>query len=202
MDIHLEYVGTYEGVEGDSASITMTTVIFSALENIPVRQDVAMTGSLNVRGRVLPIGAATAKLEAAASAGIRLALVPVDNGKDVMIRNRFYKTMDVYTVSTIRDVIEYACVDCPEKAALMERLAPLNPDGSTAVKIEPPVEHEYSAEELEEASRLAEEVNVVTEVVEEEGGIVSQDSHIVWTDEDRNPPSETASGSEEEKKEE
>ena len=202
VDIHLEYVGTYEGVEGDSASITMTTVIFSALENIPVRQDVAMTGSLNVRGRVLPIGAATAKLEAAASAGIRLALVPVDNGKDVMIRNRFYKTMDVYTVSTIRDVIEYACVDCPEKAALMERLAPLNPDGSTAVKIEPPVEHEYSAEELEEASRLAEEVNVVTEVVEEEGGIVSQDSHIVWTDEDRNPPSETASGSEEEKKEE
>ena len=187
VDVHLEYVGTYEGVEGDSASITMTTVILSALENIPIRQDVAMTGSLNVRGRVLPIGAATAKLEAAATAGIRLAIVPAENARDVMIRNRFYKTMDVYSVSTIRDVIELACADCPEKDALLERLSDLNPDGPTYVKLEPPVDHEYSEEELRASEEDAERIIAeTTEIVEDAGGVVG-DTHIVWTDEDRNP---------------
>ncbi len=143
-DIHIQYVGTYDGVEGDSASITMATVIISALENIPIRQDLAMTGSLNVRGKVLPVGGVTAKLEAAASAGIKIALIPVDNAKDVMIENRFYKTMDIYTVETLRDVFEYAFVDCPMKQQYMDKLLPLNKDGvSTAKRIEPPVEHVY-----------------------------------------------------------
>ena len=158
MDVHLEYIGTYDGVEGDSASITMTTVILSAMENIPIRQDLAMTGSLNVRGRVLPVGAVTAKLEAAASSGIKIALVPADNVKDVMIRNKYYKTMDVYGVTTYRDVAEYAFVDCPEKTALLERLLPLNPDGkSTAFKLEPPKEYDYSEEELALEKQLDEE---------------------------------------------
>lgn len=158
MDIHLEYIGTYDGVEGDSASITMTTVILSAMENIPIRQDVAMTGSLNVRGRVLPVGAVTAKLEAAASSGIKMALIPADNAKDVMIRNRYYETMDIFAMTTYRDVAEYAFVDCPEKTALLERLAPLNPDGkSTAFKIVPPKVHEYSEEDLELEKKLDEE---------------------------------------------
>ena len=149
-DVHLEYIGTYEGVEGDSASITMTTVIFSALERIPIRQDVAMTGSLSVRGRVLPVGAVTAKLEGAANAGIRRAIIPVDNAKDVMIRRKYYDTMEIYTVSTIRDVIELACVDCKEKKALLKRMDILNPDGPTYSKIEPPVAHDYTPEELAE----------------------------------------------------
>lgn len=158
MDIHLEYIGTYDGVEGDSASITMTTVILSAMENIPIRQDLAMTGSLDVRGRVLPVGAVTAKLEAAASSGIKIALVPADNAKDVMIRNKYYRTMEVYGVTTYRDVAEYAFVDCLEKTALMERLLPLNPDGkSTAFRLEPPKEHEYSEEDLATEKRMDEE---------------------------------------------
>ncbi|MDC7951336.1 ATP-dependent protease LonB [Methanomassiliicoccaceae archaeon COG_1] len=148
MDIHLEYIGTYEGVEGDSASITMAAVILSAITEIPIRQDVAMTGSLNVRGRVLPVGAVTAKLEAAATAGIRLALIPEDNGRDVMIRNKFYRSMDIYTVATFRDVVEYAFVDCKKKKELLKRLLPLNEGGGpSAKKLEPPVEHEYPAGE-------------------------------------------------------
>ena len=143
-DIHLQYIGTYDGVEGDSASITMATVIISALENIPIRQDLAMTGSLSVRGKVLPVGGVTAKLEAAAASGIKIALIPEDNAKDVMIENRYYKDMEIYTVENLRDVFEYAFVDCPMKRQYMDKLLPLTEDGkSTAKRIEPPAEHHY-----------------------------------------------------------
>lgn len=147
-DIHLQYVGTYDGVEGDSASITMATVIISALENIPIRQDLAMTGSLNVRGKVLPVGGVTAKLEAAAESGIRMAVIPKDNARDVMIQNRYYETMEIYTVETIRDVFELAFADCPMKQQYLDKLSPLNPNGSTVAKLEPP-KRMPSLEELE-----------------------------------------------------
>lgn len=138
-DIHLQYVGAYNGVDGDSASITMSTVIVSALEEIPIRQDLAMTGSLSVRGKVMPIGGATAKLEAAAESGIKIALIPKDNAKDVMIDRKYYDMMEIYTVETLRDVFEYAFVDCPKKQQYMDLLLPLNEGGvSTAKKIEPP----------------------------------------------------------------
>ncbi len=140
VDIHLQYIGTYTGVEGDSASITMATVILSALENIPIRQDLAMTGSLNVRGQVLPIGAVTAKLEAAAKAGIKIALIPETNAKDVMMEDRYYDMLDVYSVSNLRDVLEYAFVDCPLKTQYLDKLLPLTPNGkSTVKKLEKPV---------------------------------------------------------------
>lgn len=156
-DIHLQYIGTYDGVEGDSASITMATVIISALENIPIRQDLAMTGSLSVRGKVLPVGGVTAKLEAAASAGIKIALIPVDNGKDVMIENRYYETMEVYTVENLRDVFEYAFVDCPMKQQYMDKLLPLTENGkSTVTKLEPPKQYHYRTET---ASQEAEPVS-------------------------------------------
>ena len=147
-DIHLQYIGTYDGVEGDSASITMATVILSAMEGIPIRQDLAMTGSLSVRGKVLPVGAVTAKLEAAAISGIKIALIPAANGNDVMIQNRYYHDMDVYTVENFRDVIEYAFVDCPKKEDLLSKLLPLTEDGvSTVKKIEPPTEYVPAAKQ-------------------------------------------------------
>ena len=137
-------MGAYNGVDGDSASITMSTVIISALENIPIRQDMAMTGSLNVRGKVLPIGGVTAKLEAAAEAGIKIALIPKDNEKDVMIDRKYYDMMDIYTVENLRDVFEYAFVDCPKKEQYLEQLLPLTEGGkSTAHKIVPPPKYEY-----------------------------------------------------------
>jgi Lon-like ATP-dependent protease len=149
-DIHLQYIGTYDGVEGDSASITMATVILSAIEGIPIRQDIAMTGSLSVRGKVLPVGAVTAKLEAAAASGIKLALIPKANGNDVLIHNKYYSEMDIYTVENIRDVVEYAFVDCPKKKELLVKLLPLTANGvSQARKVEPPPEYRPVAKQEE-----------------------------------------------------
>lgn len=157
-DIHLQYIGTYDGVEGDSASITMATVIISALEGIPIRQDLAMTGSLSVRGKVLPVGGVTAKLEAAAASGIKVALIPEANAKDVMIEGRFYETMEIYTVENLRDVFEYAFVDCPMKQQYMDKLLPLTEGGVSSVKkIEPPVQHVYHTETVQPEAEPAAE---------------------------------------------
>lgn len=180
-DIHLEYIGTYEGVEGDSASVTMTTVILSAYYNIPIRQNVAMTGSLNVRGMVLPIGAATAKLEAAAGAGVTVGLVPISNLKDVMIRKKFSDTMEVYGMTTYRDVAEYAFEDCPAKDELLKKLDHLNPAGSTAVKWVPPVEKEVSEEDrkaLEDAIKKEEEEEAAAAAPAPEAGSDDSDNLI------------------------
>ena len=57
MDVHVQFIGTYSGVEGDSASISVATAVISAIEGIPVKQDVAMTGCLSVRGDVSPSAA-------------------------------------------------------------------------------------------------------------------------------------------------
>ncbi len=149
LDIHLEYVAAYNGVDGDSASVTMATVIISALEGIPIRQDLAMTGSLNVRGTVMPIGGVTAKLEAAANSGIKVALIPKENEKDVMIDRKYYDMMEIYCMETLRDVFEYAFVDCPAKQRYLDALLPLNPSGeSTAYRI--PVPERYKKDVIEE----------------------------------------------------
>ena len=174
-DIHLQYVGTH-GVEGDSASIAMATVILSAMEGIPIRQDLAMTGSLSVRGRVLPVGGVTAKLEAAASAGLKLALVPSANANDVMMENRYYRSMDVYSVENFRDVIEYAFVDGPKKRELMEKLLPLTDGGvSTAKKIEPPTEYVQTARSEEKEKPKTPE-QVLTEDTEETATVTERRS--------------------------
>jgi len=167
LDIHLEYVGAYNGVDGDSASVTMATVIISALENIPIRQDVAMTGSLNVRGTVMPIGGVTAKLEAAAECGIKMALIPKENVKDVMIERKYYDDMEIYSMETLRDVFEYAFVDCPAKTKYLEALLPLNPSGqSTAKKLEIPERYKRdvaASEEVAEDAPLEESIPVTAE---------------------------------------
>ncbi|MBN2734893.1 MAG: ATP-dependent protease LonB [Methanomicrobiaceae archaeon] len=113
MDVHIQFIGTYSGVEGDSASVSVTTAVISAIEGIPVRQDVAMTGSLSVRGNVLPIGGATYKIEAAAKAGIKTVLIPQSNLDDVLIEDRYRDMVEIIPVSTIEEVLEIALV--PEK---------------------------------------------------------------------------------------
>ena len=109
-DIHIQFVGTYEGVEGDSASISIATAVISSLENIPVNQSVAMTGSLSVRGDVLPVGGITQKIEAAAQAGIREVLIPQANLNDVLIEEQYKDKVKVVPVLTIEDVLEHALV--------------------------------------------------------------------------------------------
>ncbi|MEA2075269.1 MAG: ATP-dependent protease LonB [Euryarchaeota archaeon] len=114
-DIHIQFVGTYEGVEGDSASISIATAVISSLENIPVDQSVAMTGSLSVRGEVLPVGGITPKVEAAAQAGIKEVLIPQSNLNDVLIEERYKDKVKITPVVTIEDVLEHALVGKTKK---------------------------------------------------------------------------------------
>jgi Lon-like ATP-dependent protease len=105
FDIHIQFLQTFEGVEGDSASISVATAVISALEKVPVRQDVAMTGSLSIRGEVLPIGGINSKIEAAKEAGIKEVILPQSNLKDVLIDTKGIK---LTPVENIAQVLEHA----------------------------------------------------------------------------------------------
>jgi len=107
-DVHIQFIGTYEGVEGDSASISIATAVISAMEGVPVKQTVAMTGSLSVRGDVMPVGGVTQKIEAAAQAGIKTVLIPKANLGDVLIDEAFRGMIEIIPVSDISEVFEYA----------------------------------------------------------------------------------------------
>lgn len=133
-DIHIQFIGTYEGVEGDSASLSVITAVISAMENVPVRQDVAMTGSLSIRGTVLPVGGVTAKVEAAAEAGIKKVLVPKANLNDVLIEDKYKDKIEVIPVETLTDVIENALIG-EGKKELLKKLKDMKPPKVTA-KIE------------------------------------------------------------------
>lgn len=130
-DIHIQFIGTYEGLEGDSASLSVITAVISAMEGVPVRQDVAMTGSLSIRGTVLPIGGATAKVEAAAMAGIKKVIVPKANLNDVLIEDKFKDCVKVVAVETLSDVIEHALVG-EGKDKLLKKLKNMKPPKITA----------------------------------------------------------------------
>jgi Lon-like ATP-dependent protease len=125
-DIHIQFIGTYEGLEGDSASISVITAVISAMEGVPVRQDVAMTGSLSIRGTVLPVGGVTAKVESAAEAGIKKVLVPKANLNDVLIEDKFSEKIKVVPVETLSEVIDNALVG-PGKEELLKKLQQMKP---------------------------------------------------------------------------
>jgi Lon-like ATP-dependent protease len=110
IDIHIQFIGTYMGVEGDSASISVATAVISAIEGIPVRQDLAMTGSLSVRGDVLPVGGVTYKIEAAVKAGIKTVLIPRMNMNDVLIEEQYKPLVTIIPVDTIDEVLKHALV--------------------------------------------------------------------------------------------
>lgn len=121
MDIHVQFVGTYEGVEGDSASISIATAVISAFEGIPIDQSIAMTGSLSVRGDVLPVGGVTYKIEAAAQAGIKTVIIPKANEDDVLIEDRYRDMVTIVPVSKISEVLELSLVG-KEKEGLLETI--------------------------------------------------------------------------------
>lgn len=109
-DVHVQFLQSYEGIEGDSASVSVATAVVSALTNIPVRQDIAMTGSLSVRGEVLPIGGATFKTEAAIEAGIKTVIVPLANYSDIVLGADKKDMVKIIPVTRFWEVLETALV--------------------------------------------------------------------------------------------
>lgn len=121
-DIYVQFLQTYEGVEGDSASIAVATAIISALQDVPVKQDTAMTGSLSVRGEVLPIGGVSAKVEAAIEAGIKNIIVPKSNIPDMIVNKDKLKHAKIIPVQTLPEVLKHA-LDWKGKQNILKKLS-------------------------------------------------------------------------------
>ena len=107
-DIHIQFLQSYEGIEGDSASVSIATAVISALENVPVDQSVALTGSLSVRGDVMPVGGVTGKIEAAVQSGMKKVIIPESNMDDVLIEERYRDKIQIIPARTMSDVLENA----------------------------------------------------------------------------------------------
>jgi ATP-dependent Lon protease len=113
-DIHVHVPEGATPKDGPSAGVAMITSIVSALSGIPVRRDVAMTGEITLRGRVLPIGGLKEKLLAALHSGIKNVLIPKDNEKDLAdIPDNVKKGLRIIPVSTVDEVIAQALVRAP-----------------------------------------------------------------------------------------
>ena len=134
-DIHVQFVGAYEGVEGDSASVSIATAVISALENAEVDQTVALTGSLSVRGQVLPVGGVTAKIEAAAESGVTKVLIPAMNMQDVLLDSKYKDMVEVIPVGTLKEVLDNILVAGPRKDGLLENLTKFLPGTNVSNKL-------------------------------------------------------------------
>src|SRR5947207_164840 len=105
--------------DGPSAGITMATAIVSALTNIPVRKDVAMTGEITLRGRVLPIGGLKSKILAAHLSGAKTVILPRKNEKDLRdIPDEIRKSMKLILVESMEQVLEAALRRKPKALAV------------------------------------------------------------------------------------
>lgn len=110
-DFHIHIPEGAVPKDGPSAGITMATALLSAVTGIPVRADVAMTGEITLRGRVLPIGGLKEKMLAAKTAGIKTVLVPKENEKDVdEISKEIKSGVEIIFVETMKEVLEHALV--------------------------------------------------------------------------------------------
>ncbi|MDO8554029.1 MAG: ATP-dependent protease LonB [Candidatus Micrarchaeota archaeon] len=121
-DIHIQFLQTYEGVEGDSASISIAVAVISAMAGAPIKQDLGMTGSLDVRGGVLPIGGATSKIEAAMDSGLKRVLIPFSNAEDVYMSKDRKGKIEIIKVKNIVEVLQNALEDCKEKKELIAKM--------------------------------------------------------------------------------
>ena len=114
-DIHVHVPEGATPKDGPSAGIAMVTAIVSVLTGIPVRADVAMTGEVTLRGRVLPIGGLKEKLLAALRGGIKKVLIPEENAKDLAdIPDNVKSGMEIIPVSRVGEVLRHALQRMPE----------------------------------------------------------------------------------------
>jgi ATP-dependent Lon protease len=140
VDVHLHFP-EFVPKDGPSAGVTMATSIASALMKIPVRRDVAMTGEITLRGRVMPIGGLKEKMLAAHRAGITTILVPRENRKDLReIPRRVLTSMRVVLVEHMDEVLREALVLSDADAMFGKRVAPVEYDHGKLI------EHEAGSE--------------------------------------------------------
>ena len=117
-DIHVHVPEGATPKDGPSAGVAMVTAIISVLTAIPVRKDVAMTGEITLRGRVLPIGGLKEKLLAALRAGITTVLIPDENTKDLAeIPEEVKAKLTIIPVARVDDVLKHALVRLPDPIA-------------------------------------------------------------------------------------
>jgi ATP-dependent Lon protease len=130
-DIHVHVPEGATPKDGPSAGVAMVTAIVSVMTGIAVRRDVAMTGEITLRGRVLPIGGLKEKLLAASRGGMKTVIIPEENAKDLVeINESIKKGLDIIPVSRMDEVLARALVRKPE---------PITWDEETAKPGEPPV---------------------------------------------------------------
>jgi len=114
VDVHIHVPEGATPKDGPSAGIGMCTALVSALTNIPVRADVAMTGEITLRGEVLPIGGLKEKLLAAARGGIKTVIIPEENERDLKeIPKNVTQSLDIRPVKWIDEVLEIALTEQP-----------------------------------------------------------------------------------------
>jgi len=138
-DIHVHVPEGATPKDGPSAGVAMATSIVSVLTGIPVRKDVAMTGEITLRGRVLPIGGLKEKLLAALRGGLKTVLIPKDNEKDLAeIPDNVKRGLEIIPVALVDDVLRNALtaplvpIEWSETAATapqVEPVGPKSPDG-------------------------------------------------------------------------
>tara|TARA_B100002003_G_scaffold63596_1_gene58891 strand:- start:324 stop:2669 length:2346 start_codon:yes stop_codon:yes gene_type:complete len=110
-DIHVHVPEGATPKDGPSAGVGMVTSIVSVLTGIPVRKDIALTGEITLRGRVLPIGGLKEKLLAALRGGIKKVIVPKENEKDLAdIPNNVKKSLEIVPVTSVEEVLEHALI--------------------------------------------------------------------------------------------
>jgi ATP-dependent Lon protease len=120
-DIHVHVPEGATPKDGPSAGTAMATAIVSVLTGIPVRKDVAMTGEITLRGRVLPIGGLKEKLLAALRGGIKKVLIPEENAKDLAdIPENVKSGLEIVPVSRVGEVLSHALVRMPEPIEWVE----------------------------------------------------------------------------------
>jgi ATP-dependent Lon protease len=138
-DIHVHVPEGATPKDGPSAGVAMVTAIVSVMTGIPVHRDVAMTGEITLRGRILPIGGLKEKLLAALRGGIKTVLIPEENAKDLVdIPDSLKGGLEILPVSRMDEVLARALVRKPEPITWDEKPT------ETSVRTEPAVEEDSS----------------------------------------------------------